>query len=63
MTPVLTVSGVPEPEAEAIIGGGLNAYNDAITGYADRQPLHVILRDPDTGAILGGISTSCTTPN
>ena len=56
MTPVLTVSGVPEPEAEAIIGGGLNAYNDAITGYADRQPLHVILRDPDTGAILGGIS-------
>jgi GNAT superfamily N-acetyltransferase len=56
MNPVLTVSGDPEPEAEKVIGDGLNAYNDAIAGYADRLPLHVIVKDADSGAILGGIS-------
>ena len=39
---------------EAVIGGGLNAFNDAVTGQADRQPVAVVARDPGTGAILGG---------
>jgi GNAT superfamily N-acetyltransferase len=56
MNPVLTVSSDPEPEAAKVIGDGLNAYNDAIVGYADRLPLHVIVKDTDSGAILGGIS-------
>jgi len=50
------VSSEPEPEAQLIIGEGLNAYNDAIVGYADRMPLTVMVRDGDSGAILGGIS-------
>ena len=41
MQPVLTLSSSPEPEAHAVIGDGLNAYNDAIVGYADRMPLKV----------------------
>jgi GNAT superfamily N-acetyltransferase len=56
MTPVLTVSSEPEPEAVQVIGDGLNGYNDAIVGYADRLLLHVIARDPGSGEILGGIS-------
>jgi GNAT superfamily N-acetyltransferase len=55
MQPVLTVSSVAEPEAQKIIGEGLNAYNDAIVGYADRVPLTVIVRDGDSGELLGGI--------
>jgi GNAT superfamily N-acetyltransferase len=55
VTPVLTVSSVPEPEAQTIISQGLNTYNDAIVGYADRMPLSVIVRDSDSGEILGGI--------
>jgi GNAT superfamily N-acetyltransferase len=49
------VSNTPEPDAAAIVGGGLNAFNDAIVGYADREPLHVLVRDAETGAIVGGI--------
>jgi len=41
-------------EASAIIGNGLNIYNDAITGYADRCGLSVVVRDAQTGATLGG---------
>ena len=56
MNPVLTVSSEPEPEVEKVVGEGLNAFNDAVVGYADRVPLHVIVRDTDSGAIVGGIS-------
>ena len=54
--PVLMLSDTPEPDAVRIISDGLNAYNDAIVGYADRRPLHVILRDGAGGPVLGGIS-------
>jgi GNAT superfamily N-acetyltransferase len=56
MPPILTLSSAPEPEADRIIGEGLNAYNDAAIGYSDRVPLHVLVTDPDTGAVLGGIA-------
>lgn len=36
------------------VGGGLAAFNDEVTGYADRRPLAVVVRDPETGAVLGG---------
>ena len=55
MQTVLTLSSVPEPDARQIVGNGLNAYNDAIVGYADRIPLTVKLCDPDDGAVIGGI--------
>jgi len=56
MNPVLTLSGEPEPDVEKIVGDGLNAFNDAKVGYADRVPLHVIVRDAESGKIVGGIS-------
>lgn len=39
---------------EEIVAGGLNAYNDEVTGYADRQPLAVVVKDPESGEVLGG---------
>jgi GNAT superfamily N-acetyltransferase len=56
MDPILRVSSLPEPEAARIIGDGLNAFNDLAVGYSDRVPLHVIVSDPETRQILGGIS-------
>jgi GNAT superfamily N-acetyltransferase len=56
VNPVLTVSSEPEPEVEKVVEEGLNAFNDATVGYADRVPLHVIVRDAESGKIVGGIS-------
>jgi GNAT superfamily N-acetyltransferase len=56
MDPTFAVSKSPEPDAERIIGDGLNAYNDQAVGYSDRAPLHVLVRDPDSGEIIGGVS-------
>jgi len=35
---------------------GLNGFNDEVTGYADRQPLAVILKDPESDRVLGGVT-------
>jgi len=32
-------------EMNEVIGSGLNAYNDEITKYSDRQPLAIVVRD------------------
>jgi len=53
--PELILSSAPEPDVQALLAAGLNALNDAVTGYADRVPLHVIARD-DEGRVIGGIS-------
>ncbi|MDJ0386808.1 GNAT family N-acetyltransferase [Roseomonas sp. E05] len=52
--PEIVVSAEVSEQALQVIGGGLSAYNDAVTGYADRQGLAVLVKDPATGAILGG---------
>ncbi|NBJ12090.1 GNAT family N-acetyltransferase [Microvirga arsenatis] len=50
----IAVTDVIDELIDETIGGGLNAYNDHITGYADRQPLAVLVKDPATGQVLGG---------
>ena len=57
MTVVLTLSNVAEPEAAAVINAGLDGFNDAAVGYADREPLNVVARDA-AGRVLGGILAS-----
>ena len=52
--PDLYLTDTIPPEAEALVGNALNTFNDETTGYTDRLPLAVLLRDPATGAILGG---------
>ncbi|CAI0942410.1 GNAT family N-acetyltransferase [Serratia quinivorans] len=50
----VTESGIDE--IEALIAEGLNQYNDEVTGTNDRRPLAVVVRDPNSGEVLGGIS-------
>lgn len=50
---ILIQSHIPPNEAD-IIESGLNRYNDNIAGYADRQALAVLARDPASGEVLGG---------
>lgn len=54
--PVVVVDPALAAEAEQVIGDGLNAFNDEVTGTNDRQPLAVVIRDPRTGAIQGGVA-------
>jgi GNAT superfamily N-acetyltransferase len=53
--PALIVTDAPDDAAHAAIAGGLNAYNDAATGIADRRPLAVLVKDPATQAVVGGV--------
>ena len=53
--PTLIVTDVVSPEAVQAIGGGLNNFNDAVTGISDRRPLAVVVKyaggEPVGGAI------------
>jgi GNAT superfamily N-acetyltransferase len=52
--PILTLTDAPDANARDAIGDGLNAYNDAIVGYADRRPIAVLVTDPRSGKVIGG---------
>lgn len=52
--PQVVVSDNVTDEMMQLIGGGLNDFNDEVTGCADRKPIAVVATDPSTGAILGG---------
>ncbi|BDB20244.1 N-acetyltransferase [Pseudomonas sp. CYM-20-01] len=56
----IEVSDQPNPDAEPVLGAGLAAFNEAITGYNDRRLLAVLIKDPDTRQILGGITGKTT---
>ncbi|MGY4802669.1 GNAT family N-acetyltransferase [Teichococcus aerofrigidensis] len=57
------MSGPPAIEvtdAEGADGGvvlrGILAFNEAAVGPSGRRPLSVLVRDPETGAVLGGLT-------
>lgn len=51
--PNIVVTDVVSSDIEKAIGGGLNAFNDAVTGISDRKPLAVVVQD-ESGAPIGG---------
>jgi GNAT superfamily N-acetyltransferase len=54
--PTVTLTDAPDPAAIAVITDGLGAYNDAAAGSpSDFRPLGVLVSDPETGAVLGGL--------
>ena len=53
--PELIVTDAPDDDAYATIADGLNAFNDATTGFTDRQTLAVLIKDPATRAVIGGL--------
>jgi GNAT superfamily N-acetyltransferase len=54
--PLITVTDAPDPRVEKLIGEGLRRYNVEKSGIDDSRPLAVIVSDPDSGEIVGGLS-------
>jgi GNAT superfamily N-acetyltransferase len=52
---VLTVTDQPTDEAETAIEGGLDHYNISQAGRSDARPLAVLINDPVTNAVVGGL--------
>ncbi len=55
-TPIVTVTDAPSPAARAAVSDGLDAYNRQQAGYWDGRPLAVLVSDPVTGVVLGGLT-------
>jgi hypothetical protein len=55
MTPVITLTDRPDPNATAVIENGLAQFNREQTGYSDYRYLAVVVSDSDTKQVLGGI--------
>jgi GNAT superfamily N-acetyltransferase len=53
--PVLTLSSDRNPQAEAVVSHGLAEFNKTVFGRVDSQTLDVLVRDPETGEIVGGL--------
>ena len=54
--PEIIVTDEADDDSIQIIGNGLNHFNDQHVGYGDRQPLAVLVRDPQSGDVVGGAS-------
>jgi GNAT superfamily N-acetyltransferase len=55
MTPVLSLTDDPTDSDSAVLSNGLTEFNIQKTGYYDRRTLAALVRDPETGATLGGM--------
>ena len=53
-SPILSLTSERDPQAEAVITGGLAAFNKAVFGRVDSQTLDILVRD-DGGEIVGGM--------
>jgi GNAT superfamily N-acetyltransferase len=49
------VTDAPDDRARAVVADGLAGYNDEKAGYRDYRPLAVLVSDPETGEIIGGL--------
>ncbi|MGB9368946.1 MAG: GNAT family N-acetyltransferase [Xanthobacteraceae bacterium] len=52
--PNVVVTDTISPDIERAIGGGLDSFNEAVTGIRDVRPLAVVVREPATGDAVGG---------
>ena len=55
MRPVITLSDKPDAKAKTVIEEGLYHYNKEQAGRADYRDLNVLVSDPETHDVLGGI--------
>jgi len=53
--PTLTLTDAPDERAQAAISEGLSDYNLGQAGYRDARPLAVLVSDPDTKEVIGGL--------
>jgi GNAT superfamily N-acetyltransferase len=51
----ITVTDAPDDVERAVITDGLRAYNEAQAGYSDSRALAVLVSDPETKKVVGGL--------
>jgi GNAT superfamily N-acetyltransferase len=51
----ITLTDAPNDDERAVIMDGLRAYNEAQAGYQDSRPLALLVRDPETKKVVGGL--------
>ena len=51
----ITLTDAPDDGDSGVITDGLRAYNEAQAGYSDSRELAVLVRDPDTKKVVGGL--------
>ncbi|WP_262220589.1 GNAT family N-acetyltransferase [Stenotrophomonas maltophilia] len=56
MTLDVAVTDEPSDEALEVIGTGLDQFNLEAAGYADRRALAVLVTDPASGKVVGGLT-------
>ena len=54
--PLIEVGDCVDLDAQKILSDGLATFNEQATGYHDRLPLTVLVKDPHTQQVLGGIT-------
>jgi GNAT superfamily N-acetyltransferase len=52
--PDIILTDTIDPAVNDVVSHGLNVFNHEIVGYTDRKPIAVVVRDPNTGAPVGG---------
>jgi GNAT superfamily N-acetyltransferase len=55
LEPILTLTDAPDETAKAVITGALNDFNDAKSGGSDRRSLAILVTDPETRKVVGGL--------
>ena len=55
MDPGLALTDAPSAEERWVIGEGLRRYNEEKAGYSDSRELAVLVSDPETKEIVGGL--------
>jgi GNAT superfamily N-acetyltransferase len=53
--PTFVLTDAPSAEDEAAVRDGLSAYNFEKAGYRDQRPLAILVSDPETGDVVGGL--------
>ena len=51
----ITVTDAPDDDERAVIADGLRAYNEAQAGYSDSRALALLVSDPETKKVVGGL--------
>ena len=51
----ITLTDAPGDDERAVIMDGLRAYNEAQAGGSDARPLAILVRNPETKKIIGGL--------
>ena len=51
----ITLTDAPDADEQAVIADGLRAYNEAQAGYSDSRALAILVSDPETKKVIGGL--------